>query len=317
MGANGVEHNMIHTHPRAHILGALSITILFWSSAFAGIRAALQAYTPGHLVLLRFLTASAVLAIYALATRMRLPDRGDWAHIILVGFLGFTGYHLALTFGETSVTAGAASLLVSAVPIFVAILAASFLGERLSTWGWVGTLISFAGVAFITIGEGEGIHVDPGALLIVLAALCTSLYVVLQKPLLRKYRPLQLVTYALWAGTCFMLIFMPGLPQAVSAAPPAATLAVVYLGIFPAALAYVAWSYALSQAPASIVTSFIYVSPVLAIFIAWVWLQEVPSGLSVLGGIITLAGVVLVNTRGMTPQSQKILNRQDAKSAKV
>ncbi len=292
---------MTNSRPRADALAALSLTIFFWSSAFAGIRAGLQDYTAGHLVVLRLLIASAVLSIYALATRMRLPDRSDWPYIILVGFIGFTGYNVTLSFGQVSVTAGAASLLGSAVPIFVAIFSAIFLGERLSAWGWTGTFISFAGVALIVVGAGQGFRLDFGALLALLAALCNSLYIMLQKPLLRKYRASELVTYAVWAGTCFTLIFLPGLPQAVWEASPEATLTIAFLGIFPTALAYITWSYALSQAPASIVSSFIYTSPVITICIAWVWLREIPSGLSVLGGIITLAGVMLVNTRGMAP----------------
>lgn len=297
---------MTNSRPRADTLGALSLTIFFWSSAFAGIRAGLEDYTAGHLVLLRLLIASAVLGIYALATHMRLPDMGDWPYIILVGFIGFTGYNVTLSFGQVSVTAGAASLLGSAVPIFVATLSVIFLGERLSIWGWTGTFISFAGVALIVVGAGQGVRFDFRALLVLLAALCNSLYIMLQKPLLRKYRASELVTYAVWAGTCFTFIFMPGLPTAVWEAPLAATLTVAFLGIFPTALAYITWSYALSQAPASIVSSFIYTSPVITICIAWVWLQEIPSGLSVLGGVITLTGVVLVNTRGMaSPENAK------------
>lgn len=289
------SHSSIDTRSLAALLCALCL----WASAFAGIRAGLAAYSPGHVALLRFLVASAVLAAHALLTRMRPPAWGDLGHIALAGFLGITVYHVALTFGEVSVTAGAASLLVASVPIITAILSTAFLGERLSRWGWGGTLISFGGVALIVVGEGQGVRFEPGALLIVLAALGTGSYFVLQKPLLRRYSALQLVTWCIWVGTGCMLVFLPGLGVAVRTAAPAATLAIIYMGIFPAALAYVLWSYALSKAPASIVSSFIYVSPVLATLIAWVWLGEVPGILSVAGGVVVLAGVVVVNTRGV------------------
>jgi drug/metabolite transporter (DMT)-like permease len=290
------------------VLLALAVTLVFWAAAFAGIRAAMVSYGPGQIALLRLLVASAALAVFAAAKRMRLPDAQDLPAILACGLLGFTVYHAGLNFGERTVEAGAASLLIATAPIFVALLAHLFLGERLRRIGWIGMLVSLSGAAVISFGEGGGYGFDPNALPILLAALGESGYFAIQQPYLRKYGSLAFTTYAIWAGTLFALVFLPGLASEVPQAAPRATISVVFLGLCPTAVAYVTYAYVSSRMSASVSASFLYLIPALAFLIAWIWLGEVPTPLSVIGGLVTLCGVVIVSTRGRAaarPRSRK------------
>jgi len=277
---------------------ALAIALVLWASAFAGIRAGLVAYSPAHLAILRFVTASIFLVIYAGIADFRRPQFHDLAGLSVTGLLGITIYNLALNYGETRVTAGSASLLIASVPIWTALFARFWLREKLTSAGWCGVLVSFIGVALIASGEGEGIRISPQALIILAAALASAIYMILQKKYLARYTALEFTAYSIWIGTLLMLPFANGLVSSVMSAPLRATLSVIYLGVFPGALAYVAWAQVLTEGSAGRTATLLYVIPVMAVAIAWLWLGEVPHWISFVGGAVALAGVILVNTRG-------------------
>lgn len=279
-------------------LFALAFTLVAWASAFAGIRAGLRAYSPGNLAILRFLIASAVLAVYAGIAHFRRPELRDLPGLVLSGAIGITFYNLAINYGETRVTAGAASMLIASVPIWTALAARIWLHEKLTIIGWSGVVVSFAGIVLIAGGEGGGIHLSPQALIILAAAITSAAYMILQKQYLARYSALEFTAYSIWFGTALMLPFGSGLLATLRAAPAAATVSVVYLGIFPGALAYVAWAYVMSHGAAGRTSTLLYIIPVLAITIGWMWLGEVPRLLTFVGGAIALAGVCMVNVWG-------------------
>ena len=146
--------------PRA--LGAALLTLLFWASAFAAIRAGLEGLEPGHLVLLRFLVAGALLLLYALLRGLPPPRREDLPRLFLLGFLGITVYHTALVYGELTVSAGAASLLIATGPVFTALLSYFLLGERLRPLGVFGFALAFFGALVLARGGGPPRASAPG-----------------------------------------------------------------------------------------------------------------------------------------------------------
>ncbi|MBN4080833.1 EamA family transporter [Caldithrix abyssi] len=273
----------------------LTLTILFWASAFVGIRAGLDEYNPIELAILRFVVASVILLIISRFIKLRLPAKTDLLRIFSSGITGITLYNIALNFGELSITAGEASFIVNTVPIFTTLLAYLFLKETISQQFVIGMGVSFLGVTLIVLNFSSGISLKPGVLAILLAAISQAVFFVLQKPLLDKYRPLEITSYAIWIGTLLMLPFGYSLLETVQSAHIESTIAVVYLGIFPGAVAYLCWASVLSKMNSSTASLFLYLVPVVTLIMGYLWLKELPVLLSIIGGVLALAGVAIGN----------------------
>ncbi|MCQ6337720.1 MULTISPECIES: DMT family transporter [Bacillus cereus group] len=277
------------------IICAHAFTILIWGTAFPAIRMGLESYMPEHLTLLRLLIASFILLLFSFIYKLRLPDLKDIPAIFIFGALGFTIYHIALNYGEKTVNAGSASLIISVTPIVTAILASAFLNEKMKLNGWIGGVMSFAGISLISFSQGDAIQLNSGGLFILLAAISESLFFVFQTSYLKKYGFLPFTIYTILSSTVCMLIFLPGVYQKILAAPLEVNLSVIYLGVFPTVLPYIALAYIISRAGASEATSSLYLTPITACFIAWIWLGEVPTLVSIIGGGITILGIVIAH----------------------
>lgn len=277
----------------------LLIQVAIWGSAFPMIKLGLEGFSAPHFTLLRHLVASLTFVPLLLAFKARLlPRRGDVLYLALLGFTGFLVYHLALNYGSLRVSAGAASLIIATAPAMTAILAAFLTGDRLPFAGWIGSAMSLFGVALIVVADGAD-AITAGfslyAVFIVIAAASTAFYAVLQRRLFATYRPIEVAAFATWLGTVPMLVFVPGLGAEMATAGRTAWLAAVYNGVLPSAVAYTIFAFALSKAPVTVVTAFLYLVPLFGLATAWLLLGEVPPLLTFVGGGIAIAGVVVLN----------------------
>ena len=126
------------------------------------------------------------------------------------------------------------------------------------------------------------------------AAVSQAAFFVVQKPLLARYSAFEVTAYAMWAGTLLLLPLGAGVPGAVAHAGAEPLIAVALLGLGASAVGFFAWAFA-SSAPLARLSSALYAVPVVAIVVALLWLGELPSVASVVGGAIALAGVAITS----------------------
>ncbi|WP_373307289.1 DMT family transporter [Streptomyces violaceus] len=291
---------------RAELLaaGAAAVTVVLWASAFVSIRSAGDAYSPGALALGRLLAGALTLGVICLLRREGWPPRPAWRGIAISGLLWFGFYMVALNWGEQQVDAGTAALVVNTGPILIALLGARLLGDAMPPRLLAGMAVSFAGA--VTVGlsmSGEGGSSVLGVVLCLLAAVAYAGGVVAQKPALGTASPLQVTTFGCLVGAVLCLPFAGQLVQEAADAPASATLNMVYLGIFPTALAFTTWAYALSRTTASKMGATTYAAPALVVLMSWLFLGEVPGLLTLVGGALCLAGVAVSRSRSRTARA--------------
>jgi len=275
-------------------LMAAFVTVGLWASAFVGIRDAGHHIGPGALSLGRVFVATIALGALAIARREQLPPRSDLPRIAFVGLLWLGAYNVLLNAAERHVDAGTAAMLVNVAPVFIAVLAGMVLGEGFPRTLFTGCAVAFFGVILIGIAtSAHGLDSATGALLCIAAAAAYAIAVVVQKPLLERSSGLIVTTLASAVAAVACLPFAPSLAHDVGQAPTSAVMWMIYLGLFPTAIGFTTWAYALKRTSAGRMGAFTYLVPPLAVLLGWIVLSESPPGLALAGGLLCLFGVAL------------------------
>ena len=276
----------------------IASVILCWAYSPIGVHIGLHSYSPGQLALLRFLIASLFMGGVALVMGIGRPRLRDVPWLLVLGFFGVFLHHTSLNYGQQWVTAAASSVLAQSAPLFSVLVAFFCLKERVSAWRWGCVLLGLLGVLVVIWGDQGLGEIDPRGLLILLAAVSWSVYFALQKHYAHRYSPLTMACYMVWAGTLMLCVNLPGLPAAVVQAPLAENVAVLVLGIFPSALAYLAWGYVLKHVEVSRASVAMYLIPPVAMVMAATLLGEHIAVQVMLGAVIVLASVAAISLEG-------------------
>ncbi|HEI9498861.1 TPA: DMT family transporter [Staphylococcus aureus] len=271
-------------------------TIILWGSAFPMIKIALNDFSAESLSAFRLILATIILLPFVIIKKLPTPELRDIPVIFILGFCGFVIYHTALNFGETLISAGISGILVSTTLIFSSALAYIFLKEHFSKWNWLSSLVAFIGISIISISKDDYTTINVlGVFIILLASFSESLYFTFQKKYIEKYGFIAFTLYTIMASSPFMLIFIPEIINDIHGATFTSIVSVLYLAIFPTIIPYVLLAYIVKSVGVSDATMSLYLTPIVSLLLSYLLLDELPTTLAIIGGIITLLGVSLSN----------------------
>jgi drug/metabolite transporter (DMT)-like permease len=285
---------------------AAFFTALAWSGSWITGKLAVAGAPPLEISTARFVIAAVVLAAIALATRTDL-GRGNLWPIVLAGFLGYCAYNAFVFVGLTMAPASDGALIVpTTIPVLTA-LAATFIGERLTTMKVAGFALASIGVALVIAAGQTAEEISNsrliGDVLMVLGAVCWAAYTVLGTIAMRTRSPLAVVTIAAPIGAlCLVpLGFLEHGYADVTAWSLSVWLNVLYLALIGSVASFILFYWVVRRVGAGVAAMTSYLVPALTLAMAVVLLGDRPQPLQLVGGVVILAGVRLATLR-LTPE---------------
>jgi drug/metabolite transporter (DMT)-like permease len=304
------------TRPDARIWLALITVYVVWGSTFIALAIAVRDLPPLLSMALRHVVAGAALLAFALPRRGEESDPIGWpqirAGLVFGGFLFLLG-HGGLAWAQQTVPAGVAALLVGSIPIWMALLDRVVFGRRLLGSAYVGFVLGFVGLAFLVDPFGEGSVDRVGAVVIVLAALAWAAGSLYSRGASLPKRPLVSAGLASLCGGALLLtgsVVTGELGRATFSAE--ALLAVGYLIVIGSFVGFTAYVWLLRVAPTSLVATYAYVNPIVAVFLGWLLLdEEITFQMATAGAAVVVAVALIVRASGSVLEPGRgVLRRQ-------
>lgn len=278
------------------------LAVVVWGISFVATKAALAEVSPPTLIAARFgLGVALLLVLLAWRGQGLVPPRDAWAGLALLGFIGVFVHQCLQAVALTLTTAVKAGWLIGLTPIWSALLAVLILRERLGLGRTVGLAVGFLGATVVVTGgrspaDVVGLPSTRGDLMILASTLNWAVYTVLGRGLLQRLGALKATAGALTLGWLMVLPWFLARRgwRELSSLQPTTWLAIAFLGLLCSGLGYLWWYGALERVEASSVASLLYLEPLVTLAAAVILLGEPVRASTVLGGLLVLAGVLLV-----------------------
>ena len=278
---------------------ALAVLSVIWGLAFVAIKQATFELSPVNLALMRWLVAAAcfVTLIPILGKPRTRLERKDLPRLLVIAFANVVGYHIALYYAETTVSAGLAGLLISFGPVFVVVLSALFLHERAGAKVVIALFLAIFGTLVLSVGQVSLSNLSSffGPAEVVLAAAFYALFTVLAKPFVHKYGA---APTTIWAGLLGTAMLVPLLSSSfVTQAEGLSAVgwaSVLYLSVLSTVLGYLLFYTLVSKGAVSRLSVQLYLAPIVSVVGGVVLLNEGATMYTVAGGALLLLAVALV-----------------------
>ena len=287
---------------RSHALALLAVwgTVLFWGLSFVSSKIILNSGVPPMtMVCIRFIVAAIILNLFArkIDPAARLKKK-DIIPLAASGLFGVTVYFFFEARGIKLTSASHASLIIATIPIFTVVAEAIFFRTRISWIAAAGIALSVAGVVFVVRRSGEALFLSGsivGDLFMFGACLSWVVYILLSKNLHKRMSEIAITAYQSLFGTMFLIPF--AILERGQWVPITLVvgLNLVYLALFCSALSNFLYVYALSRLGPIVISPYINLIPVVSVIGGVVLLGEALVWGQIVGGILILAGVLIVN----------------------
>ena len=271
----------------------LLITIVVWGSSFPVMSFLLNVIEPMPLALSRFFIPGALSLIFLIFSK-KIIAKQDIIRFVLAGFVGIFAYNLFLNTGQQTVSAGASSFIVNCNPLFASLIGFYILKQKIKSFFWFGIVGCVIGVLIISLETYEKFTFNIGVIYILTAAILTSSYFHIIKPLVNKYGALTSFSFTLFFGTLPMLFWFNDVYSSIIIATPEILFAILWLSIICTLLGYYTWTYSVGFFGANKASFFLFLIPVFSIIIDFIIFYKSPNIFTLIGGLIILSSVTII-----------------------
>ena len=271
------------------------IAIFFWATAFVLTKVVLKEVDVTTLGVLRYFFASIIVIFILIKQKISLPKLKDILAFVFAGFSGYAGYIVFFNMATLLSSPSTLSVINALAPAITAIVAYFIFNEKIKIIGWISMGISFCGILILTFWNGT-LTVNKGVIYMLIGCVLLSLYNISQRYLTKKYSSFDVSMYSMLIGGILLVVYSPSSVRNIFSISFNSLILIIYMSVFPSIISYFFWTKAFEIAKHTTeVTSFMFVTPVLATLMGIIILGDIPKLSTLIGGVVIILGMIIFN----------------------